>query len=58
MIDVIKVFAEKNEKELETLIQTMRIYSQYIEMEFNIEKFAMFIMKSGGKEKTKQSRTA
>ena len=32
-----KLFA-KIEKELETLIQTVRIYSQDIGMEFNIEK--------------------
>ena len=44
--DDIKLFA-KNEKELETLIQTVRIYSQDIEMEFGIEKCAMLVMKSG-----------
>ena len=37
----------KNEKELETLIQVVRIYSQDIGMEFGIEKCAMLIMKSG-----------
>ena len=36
-MDDIKVFA-KNEKELETLIQTIRIYSKDIAMEFVIEK--------------------
>ena len=36
-IDVIKLFV-KNEKELETLIQTVRIYNQNIEMEFGIKK--------------------
>ena len=36
-MDDIKLFA-KTEKELETLIQTVRIYSQYIGMEFGIEK--------------------
>ena len=41
-----KLFA-KNEKELETLIQTIRIYSQDRRMEFSIEKYAMLIMKSG-----------
>ncbi len=45
-MDDIKLFA-KNEKELETLIQTIRIYSQDIGMEFGIEKCAMLIMKSG-----------
>ena len=34
-IDDIKIFT-KNEKELETLIQTIRIYNQHIEMEFRI----------------------
>ena len=44
-MDDIKVFA-KNEKELETLIHAVRIYSQDIGMEFNIEKYAMLVMKS------------
>ena len=42
----IKLFAE-NEKELETLIHTSRIYSQDIGMEFGIEKCALLIRKSG-----------
>ena len=41
-MDDIKLFA-KNEKELETV----RIYSQYIGIEFGIEKCAMILMKSG-----------
>ena len=45
-MDGIKRFA-KNEKELETLIQTERIYNQYTGMKFGIEKCAMFVMKSG-----------
>ena len=44
-IDDIKLFA-KNEKALETLIHTVRIYSQDIGMEFGIEKYAMLITKS------------
>ena len=36
-MDSIKLFA-KNEKELETLIQTVRIYKQDIGMEFGIDK--------------------
>ena len=44
-MDDIKLFA-RNETELETLIQTIRIYSQDIEIEFGIEKCAMLIMKS------------
>ena len=44
-MDDIKLFA-KNEKELETLIHTVRIYSQDIRMEFGIEKCDMLVMKS------------
>ena len=44
--DDIKLFA-KNEKELETLIHTIRIYSQDIGMKFGIEKCALLVMKSG-----------
>ena len=40
------VLFTKNEKELETLIQPVRIYSQDIGIEFGIEKCAMLIMKS------------
>ena len=36
----IKIFA-KDEKELETLIHTVRIYNQDRGMEFGIEKFTM-----------------
>ena len=45
-MDDIKLFT-KNEKELETLIHTIRIYSQDIGMEFSIEKCALLVMKSG-----------
>ncbi len=45
-MDDIKLFA-KNEKELETLIHTVRIYNQNIGMEFGIEKCALRVMKSG-----------
>ena len=41
----IKMYA-KNEKELKTLIQGVRIYSQDIGIEFGIEKCAMLIMRS------------
>ena len=44
-MDDIKLSA-KNEKELETLIQTGRIYSQDIGMEFGQENCAMKIMRS------------
>ena len=49
-MDDFKLFTkkkEKNEKELETLIHAVRIYSQDIGMEFGIEKCAMQVMKSG-----------
>ena len=36
----------KNEKELETLIHAVRVYSQDIGMEFDIEKCTMLLMKS------------
>ena len=49
--DDIKFFAQ-NEKELETLIQTVRIYSQDIGIEFGIEKSAMPVMKSGKRHVT------
>ena len=42
----IKLFS-KNEKVLETLIHTVRIYSQDMGMEFDINKSNMLIMKSG-----------
>ena len=45
-MDDIKLFAN-NEKELDTLIHAVRIYSQDIGMEFGIEKYAMLVMKSG-----------
>ena len=45
-MDDIRLFA-KNEKELETLLQTMRIYNQDIGMEISIEKSAMLEKKSG-----------
>ena len=44
-MDDIKLFAKK-EKELETLIQAVIIYSQDMGMEFGIEKCAMLIMRS------------
>ena len=50
-MDDIKILA-KNEKELETLIHAVRIYSQDIGMEFGIEKCAMPAMKSGKRHMT------
>ena len=45
-MDDIKLFP-KNEKELETLINAVGIYSQDIGMDFGIEKCAMLVIKSG-----------
>ena len=50
-LDDIKLCA-KNEKELETLIHTVRIYSREIGMEFGMEKCAMLVMKSGKRQLT------
>ena len=50
-MDDIKLFA-KNEKELETLIHTVRMYSQDIGMKFGIEKCALLVMKSGKRHLT------
>ena len=46
-----KLFA-KNEKELETLIHAVRIYSQDIGMELGKEKCAILVMKSGKRHLT------
>ena len=48
--DDIKLFA-KSDKEMEALLQALRIYSWDIEMEFGIEKCAMLIMRSGKRQK-------
>ena len=48
-MDDMKVFT-KYEKELATLIQTIRIYNQDRGMELDIEKCAMLIRKSWKKE--------
>ena len=50
-MDDIKLFT-KNEKELKTLIHTVRIYSQDIGMEFGFEKCALLVMKSGKRHLT------
>ena len=49
--DDIKLFT-KNEKELESLVHGLRIYSQDIGMEFDIEKCALPVMKSGKRHLT------
>ena len=45
-MDDIELFA-KNEKELQTLIHVVKIYSSDIGLEFDIGKYAMLVMKSG-----------
>ena len=52
-MDLIKVFA-KNENEQKTLIQTIRIYSLDIGMEFGIEKCAILILKKGWEKQWKK----
>ena len=50
-MDDIKLI-EKNEKELETLIHAVRIYSQDRGMEFGVEKYAMIAIKRGKRHQT------
>ena len=50
-MDDFKLFV-KIEKELETLIHTVRIYSEDIGMDFGIEKYATLVMKSGKRHLT------
>ena len=50
-MDDIKLFA-KNEKELETPIHKVRIYSRDMKMEVGIEKCAIRVMKSGKQQLT------
>ena len=45
-MDDLKLFAS-NEKSLESLIQTMRVFSSDIEMEFRVEQCAVLTMKKG-----------
>ena len=52
-MDDIKLLA-KNEKELETQIQAVRIYSQDIGMGFGIENCSMLIMRSGKRHMTEE----
>ena len=49
---MISNYLQKNDKELETLIHAVRIYSQDIGMEFGIEKCAILVMKSGKRHLT------
>ena len=47
-MDDLKLYA-KNEKELDSLVQTVRLFSKDIGMDFGIEKCSMLIMKRGKK---------
>ena len=51
-MDDIKLFVKNNEKEMETLIQTIRMYIQDIGMEFGIEKDTMLMIRSGERQIT------
>ena len=51
-VDDINLFT-KYEKEFENLIQSARILSEDIGMEFSIEKRSMLIMRSGKRQMTK-----
>ena len=50
-IDDIKLFAKK-EKELETVLEAVRMYSKDIGVGFNIEKCVMLIMISRKRNRT------
>ena len=52
-MDDIKLIT-KNDKELKTLITSVRIYSENIIMEFGIEKWAMLMMKNGKRKWRKE----
>ena len=43
---MIKLYA-KNEKSLNSLVQTVRIFSDYINIEFGIDKCAILVLKRG-----------
>ena len=45
-IDNLKLYSQ-SEKELDSLIQTVHVFSEDIGMEFVIEKFAMLVMEKG-----------
>lgn len=42
----LKLFS-RSEKELSSLVQTIRVFSKHMGMEFGIEKYAMLVMKKG-----------
>ena len=46
------IYLPKMKKELETLIQAMKIFSEDISMELGIEKYAMLMIKNGKRQMT------
>ena len=50
-MDDLKLYA-KNEKELHSLVQTVKVFSKDIGMDFGIEKCSMLIMKRRKKTKS------
>ena len=52
VLDDIKVFPKSKKNNMEALIQTIKMYSMDISIEFVNAKCAMLIMKSGKREKT------
>ena len=55
-MDNIKLFA-KNKAQLETQIQTIRVYNQDIGLEYGTEKCTKFILRSGKKQSRKNQNT-
>ena len=50
-MDDLKLYA-KTEEELDSLVQTVRVFSEDIGMKFSIEKCSMLVMKRGKKFKS------
>ena len=50
-MDNLKLYA-KTEEELDSLVQTVRVFSKDIGMKFSIEKCSMLVMKRGKKVKS------
>ena len=45
-MDDLKLYS-RNEKELNSLVQTIRVFSEDIGMEFGIEKYTMLVIEKG-----------
>ena len=50
-MDDLKLYSQ-SEKGLDSLVQTVCVFSEDIEMEFDIEKFAILVMEKGKKVKS------